>query len=121
MSDIEGETFHTGFLIGVLVGEGSFGGDGRQPAITVRMHIRHEQLFHRLVEIVPGSRLYGPYHHSGRSFFQWFVRGEALRALVPLLDRYLTPDLDAHAAERYGRMKQTYGRQLGITSTRFTT
>lgn len=101
-----------GLLVGILVGEGSFGGDGRQPAITVRMHIRHENLFRRLLEIVPGSRLYGPYHHSGRSYFQWFVRGPALRALVPLLDRYLSPDIDAHAAERYERMKQTYARQL---------
>jgi hypothetical protein len=101
-----------GFLLGVLVGEGSFGGDGRQPAITVRMHIRHETLFQRLVEIVPGSRLYGPYHHSGRSYFQWFVRGPALRHLIPLLDRYLTRDLDGHAAERYERMKQTYARLL---------
>ena len=59
-----------GILLGVLVGEGSFGGDGRQPAITVRMHTRHEALFRRLTEIVPGSRLYGPYHHSARSYFQ---------------------------------------------------
>jgi hypothetical protein len=103
-----------GFLLGVLVGEGSFGGDGRQPAITVRMHVRHEALFHRLLEIVPGSRLYGPYHHSGRSYFQWFVRGPALRRLIPTLDHYLTPDMDGHAAERYQRMKQIYGRALGI-------
>ena len=114
MSEQEPAQLELGFLLGVLVGEGSFGGDGRQPAVTVRMHIRHENLFHRLLEIVPGSRLYGPYHHSGRSFYQWFVRGPALRRLVPILDRYLTPDLDAHAFERYGRMKQTYARALGL-------
>jgi len=104
-----------GFLLGVLVGEGSFGGDGRQPAITVRMHTRHEALFHRLLEIVPGSRLYGPYHHSGRSYYQWFVRGPALRALVPVLDLHLGPELDGHAAERYQRMKEMYARELAIT------
>ncbi len=96
----------------MLVGEGSFGGDGRQPAITVRMHTRHENLFRRLLEIVPGSRLYGPYHHSGRSYFQWFVRGAALQALVPVLDAYLTPHLDAHAAERYIRMKEKYRQRF---------
>jgi hypothetical protein len=106
------DPFDLGFLLGVLIGEGSFGGDGRQPAITVRMHIRHENLFRRLLEIVPGSRLYGPYHHSGRSFFQWFVRGQALRRLVPLLDVHLTPDLDGHASARYERMKEIYGRAL---------
>ena len=102
------DQFSLGVLLGVLVGEGSFGGDGRQPSITVRMHTRHEALFRRLVEIVPGSRLYGPYHHSGRSYFQWLVRGPALRALVPILDRHLTPAVDEHAYERYVRMKNAY-------------
>lgn len=101
-----------GFLLGVLVGEGSFGGDGRQPAITVRMHTRHEAVFRTLLRAVPGSRLYGPYNHAGRSYFQWLVRGPALRRLVPLLDRHLTAELDAHAAARYTRMKETYARAL---------
>lgn len=101
-----------GFLVGVLVGEGSFGGDGRQPAITVRMHTRHEALFRKLSEIVPGSRLYGPYHHSGRSYFQWFVRGPALRRLIETLDRHLTPEIDEHAHSRYEQMKRTYSVTL---------
>jgi hypothetical protein len=103
-----------GILLGVLVGEGSFGGDGKQPAVTVRMHTRHETLFRRLLEIVPGSRLYGPYHHSGRSYFQWLVRGPALRALVPILDNHLDHQLDRHAAERYERMKEMYAVELGL-------
>lgn len=94
------------------MGEGSFGGDGRQPSITVRMHTRHEALFHRLCEIVPGSRLYGPYHHSGRSYFQWLVRGPALRRLIPLLDLHLTPEIDGHAHQRYERMLDTYAVSL---------
>jgi len=106
-----------GLLLGVLVGEGSFGGDGKQPAITVRMHTRHEALFRRLVEIVPGSRLYGPYNHSGRSYFQWLVRGPALRELVPVLDIHLGPEIDGHAWDRYTRMKQMYARELGIQPT----
>lgn len=105
----EPSDFEFGFLVGVLVGEGSFGGDGRQPSITVRMHTRHESLFRLLSRIVPGSRLYGPYHHSGRHYFQWIVRGEALRRLVPRLDARLTPELDGHAHERYLRMKTRYG------------
>lgn len=103
MTDLE-----TGVLLGVLVGEGSFGGDGRQPAITVRMHVRHEALFRYLVRIVPGSRLYGPYNHSGREYFQWLVRGPALRRLLPLLDERLGPDLDGHAHSRYLAMKAAY-------------
>jgi hypothetical protein len=106
------DDFDLGFLVGVLIGEGSFGGDGRQPSITVRMHTRHETMFRRLLEIVPGSRLYGPYHHSGRSYFQWILRGPALRRVLPILDRRLTPALDGHAAERYTQMKQRYARAL---------
>jgi hypothetical protein len=108
------DAFDAGLLVGVLIGEGSFGGDGRQPSITVRMHTRHEALFIRLTELVPGSRLYGPYHHSGRSYFQWLVRGPALRALVPFLDKHLTADLDGHAFERYDRMRSTYAVTLGL-------
>lgn len=108
------DDFDAGFLVGVLVGEGSFGGDGRQPAITVRMHTRHEALFHRLSAIVPGSRLYGPYHHSGRSYFQWLVRGPALRRLIPVLDARLTPTLDAHAFTRYQSMKTAYAVTLRL-------
>ena len=37
--------FERGVVIGVLIGEGSSGGDGKQPQITLRMHVRHEALF----------------------------------------------------------------------------
>ncbi len=100
--------FELGVLVGVLLGEGHFGGDGRQPQITLRMHVRHERLFQWLVARF-GGRLYGPYHHSGRSYFQWMARGAYLReTLVPLLDRAALDVLDEPAAERYSRMKADY-------------
>lgn len=111
------DDFDTGFLIGILVGEGSFGGDGRQPAILLRMHTRHEAVFHRLQKIVTGARLYGPYHHSGRSYFQLAIRGPALKRLIPTLDKYLTPSLDQHAYDRYTAMKQNYARPLANQPT----
>lgn len=101
--------FQAGLLLGVLIGEGHFGGDGRQPQVTLRMHTDHEALFRWLERALPGSRLYGPYHHGGRSYFQWMVRGETLRnQLLPLLDRHLTPDLDGKAHRRYLEMKERY-------------
>ena len=101
--------FETGFLVGILVGEGHFGGDGRQPQITLRMHINHERLFRWLQEKLPGGKLYGPYHHGGRSYFQWMARGEFLRSeLVPLLDRRLTDRVDGKAHRRYLEMKTRY-------------
>jgi hypothetical protein len=99
-----------GILVGLLVGEGHFGGDGRQPQITLRMHTDHERLFRWLVATFPGGRLYGPYDHSGRRYYQWMARGVYLRdTLVALLDPHLTPDLDEKAAARYLAMKERYG------------
>ena len=103
------DEFSKGVLLGLLIGEGHFGGDGRQPHITLRMHVRHESLFRWLLKVVPGSRLYGPYSHGGRSYYQWMVRGEALRALIPVLDSLPMREIDEHCFERYRRMKERYG------------
>ena len=101
--------FEVGYLVGVLVGEGHFGGDGKQPHITLRMHTDHENLFRWLERSLPGSRLYGPYDHGGRRYFQWMARGEFLRdELIPLLDRFLQPELDGKAFARYQEMKKRY-------------
>ena len=101
--------FELGFLVGLLVGEGHFGGDGRQPQVTLRMHVRHEAIFRWLERTFPGGRLYGPYHHDGRDYFQWMARGPFLRdELVPWLDRLLEPSLDLHSFGRYQRMKARY-------------
>jgi hypothetical protein len=102
--------FDRGFLIGLLVGEGSFGGDGRQPQVVLRMHTRHEAIFRWLEARFPNCRLYGPYHHGGRSYFQWMARGRALvEDLLPVLEAEDLAQLDAHAAERFGEMCEAYG------------
>jgi hypothetical protein len=99
----------TGILLGILVGEGHFGGDGRQPHITLRMHTDHEQLFLWIQAAFPGGKLYGPYEHGGRRYFQWMARGDFLRkTLVPILDRHLSPALDTKTYERYEAMKSRY-------------
>jgi hypothetical protein len=101
--------FDRGVLIGLLVGEGSFGGDGKQPQVTLRMHTRHEAVFRWLLDTFPGTRLYGPYHHGGRSYYQWMARGPALVGeILPLLDPALLARLDGHAAERVLAMCDRY-------------
>lgn len=101
--------FEVGFLVGILVGEGHFGGDGRQAQVTLRMHTDHEALFRWLVARVPGSRLYGPYHHGGRSYYQWMARGACLRErLVPLLEARLSPTLDERTWRRFRQMRDDY-------------
>lgn len=101
--------YDRGLLVGLLVGEGSFGGDGRQPQVTLRMHTRHEALFHWLMARFPRARLYGPYHHGGRSYYQWMARGAVLvEDLLPILEQDLGPHLDAHAATRFEEMCERY-------------
>ena len=103
--------YEEGVIVGVLLGEGHFGGDGRQPQVTVRMHVRHERLVRWLHERIPRSRLYGPYHHGDRHYFQWMVRGAALTEdLYPLLERHIGPDLDEHAHARVTAMRERYPR-----------
>jgi len=98
----------TGFLLGVLTGEGHFGGDGRQPQVTLRMHTRHARLFSWLLDAVPGSRLYGPYDHGGRSYYQWMVRGQPLRTeLLPIL-RANRDLFDDAVRERFDAMCADY-------------
>ena len=101
-----------GFLLGLLVGEGHFGGDGRQPQVTLRMHVRHEQTFEWLRSTYPGSALYGPYHHGGRSYYQWSARGPYLREfLAPLVQRHRSL-LDAYTAARFDTMCERYAIAL---------
>jgi hypothetical protein len=106
---LELSDFDRGLLVGLLIGEGSFGGDGKQPQVTLRMHTRHEALFHWLAARVPGSKLYGPYHHGGRSYYQWMARGRVLvEELLPILERELRPELDGHASARFDTMCDRY-------------
>ena len=102
--------FEHGVIVGLLIGEGHFGGDGRQPQVTVRMHVRHEFLLRWLHARLPRSRLYGPYHHGDRHYFQWMMRGRALREdLMPLLD---LAELDEHAHSRILLMRERYPRSF---------
>jgi hypothetical protein len=101
--------FDRGLFVGVLIGEGSFGGDGKQPQVTLRMHVRHEALFRWLLERLPETRLYGPYAHGGRSYYQWMARGRSLVwDLLPILEDGLDDTLDGHAAGRFRAMRERY-------------
>ncbi|MBV9973614.1 MAG: hypothetical protein JO135_09805 [Candidatus Eremiobacteraeota bacterium] len=105
-------TFDHGLLLGILAGSAHFGGDGRQPQITLKMHVRHERLLRHLLAQFPSARLYGPYFHGGRRYFQLMFRGDALRRdLIPLLDALPWERVDDYSYDRYRAMKQRYGIQ----------
>jgi hypothetical protein len=81
------------------------------------MHVRHEALFNWIERTFPGGKLYGPYNHDGRHYFQWMARGSYLReVLMPILDEYLTAQLDAASAGRYEEMKARYHRRLRLVA-----
>lgn len=108
-----------GLVAGILMSEGSFGGDGKQPHVLLRKHVRHESLMRWLVARFPRSRLYGPYHHGERSYFQWVARGAALVGdVLPVLDDLVVPDLDAHAAQRLATMHERYGPYIARARAR---
>ncbi len=101
--------FDTGLFTGILVGEGHFGGDGKQPQITLRMHSRHLAIFDWLIERFPRTRLYGPYFHGGRDYMQWMARGRALvEDVIPVLEQSLSDDIDEHSYARYRKMLKDY-------------
>lgn len=106
--------FEKGLLVGLLVGEGTFGGDGRQPQVTLRMHVRHSALFAFIERAFPGGRVYGPYHHGGRHYLQWMARGSFLRdELLPLLEQHVTEQLDSYSSARLSQMCRRYASRLG--------
>lgn len=108
-----------GIVAGVLLGQGSFGGDGRQPQVTLRMHVRHESLFRWLQERFPRARLYGPYHHGDRSYYQWMARGRMLvEDLLPILEAAIVPELDAPSAERLATMTDRYADYIARIRSR---
>jgi hypothetical protein len=73
-------------------------------------------MFRWLERTFPGGRLYGPYDHGGRRYYQWMIRGVHLRELMPLLGERITPDLDEYAFERFEQMRHRYPGQLGTPS-----
>lgn len=117
MSDQERKTPSTEeviYLVGLLVGEGHFGGDGKQPHITLRMHTRHEAIFRWLVATFSGGKLYGPYNHGGRHYYQWMARGTYLRQeLAPLIAQFAMW-FDDYTLERFQLMCSTYNVNIAV-------
>ena len=97
-------------VLGILIGEGHFGGDGKQAQVTLKMHVRHEPLLRWINRRFPPARLYGPYESNGRRFYQLMWRGTQLKyALMPWLEAVPWAEIDTHSYGRYCAMKSRYG------------
>jgi hypothetical protein len=106
------DAFEAGVVLGLLIGEGHFGGDAKQPQVTLKMHVRHEPLLNWIHARFPYARLYGPYNHDGRHYFQLMWRGTQLKyGLMPWLEATRWAEIDPHSFGRYQRMKERHGLQ----------
>lgn len=92
------------------MGEGHFGGDGKQPHLMVKTHVRRKSLLEWLVARIPGAKLYGPYNHGERHYMQLMVRGR------PLIDFLFELSRDGRWGEidsySHGRLKSMVDRYL---------
>ena len=110
--------FERGFLAGLIIGEGHFGVSKGTPQFVIGMHVRHETLLRHTQDLLPGSILCGPYHHQGRDFFRLMARGDALRALLDILDSLEIDRLCPHVARRYAAMRAVAATKRSLPGRR---
>lgn len=102
--------YQKGFILGLLIGEGHFGGDGKQPQIALLMRVRHLPVLQWVHRMLPGGQLYGPYYYSGRRSYQLVFRHSYLRqVVVPMLQRLPWCQVDPHSYGRFLAMVERYG------------
>ena len=97
--------FERGLLAGLLIGVGHFGVSRGRGHFVLGMHIRHAALLRSVQDLLPGSVLYGPYHHRGRYFLRLMLRGAALRASLDIFDSLELDRWCPHVAGRYEAMR----------------
>jgi hypothetical protein len=82
------DDFDRGFIIGLIIGGGSFTGDRKQPTLSIKLHARDPEPLHRLEQLL-GGQVFGPYAHGGRHYCLWHLRGTQLQAAIPLFRAHL--------------------------------
>jgi hypothetical protein len=107
------DPFKLGYAMGLIVGEGSFTADRKQPALSLKMHERDPLPFQLLRHVLRG-RVYGPNHHQERQYFLYLLRGRDLEAALPLFDRYLP---SSHRREQYDRWRTTHFPHIPVPDT----
>jgi hypothetical protein len=92
--------FDIGYIMGLVVGEGSFTSDRRQPYLQVKLHVRDPFPLRHLSDQL-GGRVYGPYRHQTRHYYTWLLRGPALRAAIPIFRLHLPESWRREQFERW--------------------
>jgi hypothetical protein len=92
--------FDIGYIMGLVVGEGSFTADRRQPYLQVKLHARDPFPLRHIADQL-GGRVYGPYRHQTRHYYTWLLRGPALKAAIPIFQVYLPESWRREQFERW--------------------
>ena len=92
--------FDIGYIMGLVVGEGSFTADRQQPYLQVKLNVRDPFPLRHLANEL-GGRVYGPYRHQTRHYYTWLLRGPALRAAIPIFRAYLPESWKRQQFERW--------------------
>lgn len=74
--------------MGLIVGEGSFTGDRKQPSLEIRMHRRDVEPLENVQRLL-GGRIFGPYSHGGRNLYVYMLRGRELKFALPVIQEHL--------------------------------
>ena len=105
--------FEIGYIMGLIVSEGSFTADRRQPCLQVKSHARDPFPLRHLADRL-GGRVYGPYRHQTRHYYTWLLRGSALKAAVPMFRAYLPESWRREQFERWlGQHSGFFALDLG--------
>jgi hypothetical protein len=92
--------FDIGYIMGLVVSEGSFSADRQQPYLQVKLHARDPFPLRYMADRL-GGRVYGPYRHQSRHYFTWLLRGAELRAALPFFRDYLPESWKREQFERW--------------------
>lgn len=89
---MELDDFDLGYVLGLLIGEGYFGGGNRESSasIVVTLHADDPQPLFALAGLL-GGRLYGPYHSNGRRSLTWKATGPDARRIARLIGPCFPP------------------------------
>ena len=87
------DRFLVGYLMGLIVGEGSFSGDRKNACLAVKLH-EEDPLPLVALQKAFGGKLNGPYRYTQpdgveRRSMVWQLRGKRLFPLLPLIHKHL--------------------------------
>jgi hypothetical protein len=96
------------YCMGLIVGEGCFSNDLRQPSLIVALHASDPHPL-SVLRGVFGGTIYGPYVYGIRQKRVWVLRSWQLAEALPYFDRWLPP---SRKREQYEAWRERYWELL---------